>query len=336
METEREERPGNKRKAQGENGMSDEHEEIRKYVRDNDERIEESIKRISELEKKLELERKVKVWDANIINRTNEQLTELERDVRRLQTEYPYTTAKENSRQLDELRDDIKNIKAGIFNNAKCYNELKEEDEHIKHIVDVNRSGVSNLFTNYGELKERLDIRDEGEKNLLKNYRGVVKQVWKKEDIIEEVLRELIETVAYPFLTELEAKELLKKLDGKKEVHINGGGIDYTTDDPEKTEKKEFSEYDKKIMIAMTQKVPEYKECTTCEDEKVYTKDCEVCDDFDKWKSIKASGGEKPPEPHQCAECWGYRMGKHIMHKDGCSKSPIATNTETREDDKIE
>jgi len=40
----------------------------------------------------------------------------------------------------------------------------------------------------------------------------------------------------------------------------------------------------------------------------------------------------KPPEPHQCAECWGYRMGDKIMHNDGCSKCSTATNAEPREE----
>ena len=112
---------------------------------------------------------------------------------------------------------------------------------------------------------------------------------------IEELLRELMKRIDAK--THVVTIDLFEKLEGKtekKEVHINGGGIDYTTDDPEKTEKEEFSERDRKIMIAMTQKVPECKECNTCEDEKVYTKDCEVCDDFDKWKPIKASEGENP------------------------------------------
>ena len=43
----------------------------------------------------------------------------------------------------------------------------------------------------------------------------------------------------------------------------------------------------------------------------------------------------KPPEPHQCAECWGYRMGEHIIHKNGCSKSTTTTQTEPSENDKF-
>ncbi len=38
----------------------------------------------------------------------------------------------------------------------------------------------------------------------------------------------------------------------------------------------------------------------------------------------------KTPEPHQCAECWGYKMGEHIIHNDGCSKATTTTQIEPR------
>ena len=63
--------------------MIDEHEEIRKYIRDNDNRIEE-------LEKKMELERKIKIWDTKVINKMNKEIAELKEEYEEITNKYRY------------------------------------------------------------------------------------------------------------------------------------------------------------------------------------------------------------------------------------------------------
>ena len=113
--------------------------------------------RISELERLMKTTR-------TVFNDQQKEIAELERDVRRLQTEYPYTTAKENSRQLNELKGMI------------------ADTNQLSNRVDL----VLGVQTQIDELKEMLNVVAQARIGWEETIDSTLRQLFKKREECED------------------------------------------------------------------------------------------------------------------------------------------------------